>query len=104
MFRRPTYPILILSENSHDGGIPGGRCGGGDLRGGGVVLDSLDIVLVLVLVGAALAGRVRGLRRQAQDPADPQRLHRAAVRLEAAEPGGLPPGVLPEAREGESVG
>ena len=96
-----------MREKNRHGGIPGGRCGSRDLycggRGGNFILDRalLFLLVVLVLVGAALAGRVRGLRVEAQDTADPQRLHRATVRLKAAEPGGLPPGILPEAREGE---
>ena len=94
------------NTNRH-GGIPGGRCGCRNLygggRGGSVLLDGgvLLFVVVVVVVGAALSGRVRGLCCEAQDSADPQRLHRATVRLKAAEPGGLPPGILPEAREGE---
>ncbi len=49
------------------------------------------------------SGRVRGLRAATPDPADPQGLHRAAVRGQARQPGRLPQGVLPEAREGESL-
>ena len=94
----------VTIHTDRHGGIPGGRCGCRDLHGGGrggsVLLDGVLLVFV-VLVGAALAGRVRGLRREAQDSADPQRLHRATVRLKAAKPGGLPPRILPEAREGE---